>query len=68
MAKLFTKEEKEAIETVLDMGFTINNCRADTLSLMVGTPTIVDQYYHEREYSTIESALVQFIKRDNNNE
>lgn len=64
--KLFTKQEKEAIDTVLNMGFSIHNSFEDILRCDFGDYLISknDGYSGEKEYSNVSSALTQFMKRE----
>ena len=66
--KLFTKTEKEAIETVLDMGIYLTNCYGAKLTTGGGFDTyyeIEDRLGTVRDYKTISSALTQFFKELN---
>jgi hypothetical protein len=61
--KLFTKDQREAVETVLSMGLEIRNpANTKTLIESIGCYNIVDQLWNEKEYVSISNALVQFLK------
>jgi hypothetical protein len=62
--KLFTEEERKAIEKVLDMGFTVHNSQDDCLKSNFGDIVIVDSSWNEKEYKSISTALTRFIKRE----
>lgn len=62
--KLFTKEEREAIEKVLDMGFTIHNAKEDSLQSVFGDIRITNSSWEEKEYQSISTALTRFMQRE----
>lgn len=62
--KFFTQKEKEAIETVLNMSFTIQNSNEDLLKSDFGEYIIVKSDWSEKGYKSISSALTQFCKRE----
>jgi hypothetical protein len=63
--KLFTKEEREAIEKVLDMGLTIHNSKDNYLKSNFGDIVICDTDWNEREYKTLSTAITVFLKQEN---
>lgn len=62
--KLFTKEEKDAIEKVLDMGFAISNSAEYVLVSEFGDHKIYNRLisWDCKDYSNLSTALTRFIK------
>lgn len=64
MSRLFTEEEKKAVEKVLDMGLTIHNSQDDCLKSNFGDIVISDSSWNEKEYKSVSTALTRFLKRE----
>lgn len=63
--KLFSKEDKEAVERVIDMGLILTNSYGEILKPTGygGSDYAIENYYNRvKDYKTISTALTQFLK------
>lgn len=63
-SKLFTEKERDAIQTVIDMGLTVHNSKGNYLKSEFGDVVIVTEDWHEKEYKSISTALSVFMKQE----
>ena len=61
--KLYTKEEAQALEKVLDMGIVVQNNNGDNMNFTFDGYHISFHNGDEKDYDTAKGAFTQFFKK-----